>query len=172
LNGPVAGRGAAGGRDDGEVGAARVEDPLAVAAKAGLADGVVLVERDQLRAALPGDVLADDVGGGAVHLADEVDELAVGAPHRGEVLAAGVADAAVVGAVGGADPQVVAGGAAVALAVPAAVAADVDDLVALGREDAVLGLGHDAALLAAVHRHDVERRRDRVLGAAVAGEED
>src|SRR6266849_6455969 len=85
--------------------------------------------------------ISDDVGGCAEVLADVVDVLAVWAPHRRVVLADEVGQAAVVGAVDVADPDVVVGRAAVALAVPGAGAADVGDLGAVGREDALLALG-------------------------------
>src|SRR5207247_730131 len=112
--------------------AALIDDPVAVAADAGPADGVILMEGDELRLGLAGGVLANDVGRRAEKLADVIEELAVGAPHGGVVLAVESGERAVVGAVGVANPDVVAGRAAVAFAVPAPRAADVGDLVALG----------------------------------------
>src|SRR5262249_27982769 len=96
LDGQLAGTAAAGG-DDPQVGAALIDDPLAVAADAGAADAVVLVGGELLGrpedgeaagAALGlGQVLADEVGRRAVDLADVVQGAAVGGPHGRGVLA-------------------------------------------------------------------------------------
>src|SRR5262249_44108840 len=149
LDGELARRVALAGGGDVQVGAALVDDPLAVGADAGPADGVVLVEGHQLRRALAIEIKADDVGRGAGGLADVGGGAAVGAPHRRGVLAVEVGHLAVVGAVGVAHPDVVVGRAAVALAVPQAGAADVGDLIALGGEGTLLATGGGDALLAA-----------------------
>src|SRR5262249_21776558 len=117
--------------------------------------------------------LAHDVGGGAVELADVVEGLAVGAPHGRAVLADEVGQPAAVGAVGVGDPDVVVGGAAVALAVPVARPADVGQAVAAGREDAVLGLGDaQAAGPAALDGDGVQLPVGREGRAARGGEQD
>src|SRR5207253_1954031 len=149
------------GADEPQVGAALVDDPAATAADAREADAVVLVEGDLLRldALVAGrgvGRLADDVGG-AETLADVIEVLAVGTPHRRPVLADEVGRATIIAAVGVAQPDVVVGGAAVALTVPRPGAADVGDAIPGGREDAVLTLGGaDAPRQAAVGRHGVQ----------------
>src|SRR5262249_1276481 len=134
LDGQLARGGARPGGDDPQVGAALVDDPLAVAADAGPAHAV-LGGVGQLLGFKPRgwnpwacrgiDRDAHDVGRGAEKLADVVKSSAVGAPHGRGVLALEGGQPAVVGAVGVADPDVVVGGAAVALAVPRARPADV-----------------------------------------------
>ena len=117
-------------------GAALVDDPLAVAADAGAADGVLLVvgepQRRALAVGLGREVLADDVraAGPAAVLADVVELAGVGRPHRRAVLAVEVREALLLRAVGVADPDVVVARAAIAAAIPRARPAHEGDLIA------------------------------------------
>src|SRR5581483_6581258 len=116
---------------------------------------------------------ADDVGRRAVAFADVVDRLAVGAPHGRAVLAVEVGQLAVARAVGIADPDVIIGRAAIALAIPRAGAADIGDLVALGREDAFLALRRgDAPGHAAFLGNGVQLKARRKIRALGRGEQD
>src|SRR5262249_32434700 len=127
LDGQFARRAAAGGRDP-QVGAALVDEPLAVGAEPRPADAVLGVRGGRLGPAAGRQALADDVGDRrAAALADVVERPAVGRPHRRGVLAVVLRDPTVVGAVGVADPDVVVRRPAIALAVPGARPADVGD---------------------------------------------
>src|SRR5262249_2947707 len=136
LDGQLARADAFARRGHPQVGAALVDDPLAVGADPRLADAIVLVERQGLRLGLPGQVVAQDVGGRPPTFAHVVKEAAVRAPHGRVVLPVELGDLLIATAVGVANPDVIIGGAAIPLAVPGAGPADVSELIALGREDA------------------------------------
>src|SRR5262249_28204933 len=140
-----------------------VDDPVAVAADVGPADGVVGMERDPPGGrAGRGQVQPGDVGCAEL-LGDVVERLAVRGPHGRAVLTVERGQPAVVGAVAVAEPEVVVGRPAVALAVPRALTADVGDAVALPGNRPVLGVGDaDRADGPAGGRHDVEGGRLRV----------
>src|SRR5262249_8953323 len=178
LDGQAARGGAGPGRGDPQVGAAFVDDPLAVGTEAGLADAVLLVKglatfvrRHEDRLA-PGAVyfLPNNVGG-AQDLPDIEERAARGGPQGRTILAVEGGELAVIGAVNVAEPDVVVGRTAVVAAIPRAGAAHVGDAVAARRIDAFAALSRgDATSASALDRDAVQLVLRREAGTARRGE--
>src|SRR6516225_6583721 len=151
------------GGDDPEIGSAFVDNPFPIAAHPGESDAVRSVE--WLAVGVGGDEdrslrverLSDDIGRSPEDFADVVESLAVGGPHGRVVLSIEEGELAMIAAAGVANPDVVIGGAAIALAIPGPWTADIGNLIAARRVHPFPGLARrDPPNPAALERDRVE----------------